>query len=67
MNQIPEDWLKQKASLIGKGERVYITVRNLLGKFDFDIKNESTIQVVQKALNSFSLETTPKIFWAFCN
>ena len=63
MNQIPEEWLKQKSTQIGKGERVYITVRNLLGKFDFDIKNESTIQVVQKALNSFSLETTPK-FWA---
>ena len=63
MNQIPEDWLKQKSAQINKGERVYITVRNLLGKFDFDIKNESTIQVVQKTLNSFSLDTSPK-FWA---
>ena len=56
-------WLVDKAKQIENGERVYITARNLLDKFGFDIKNESTIRVVQKALNSLSLKTSPQ-FWA---
>ena len=63
MNQTPEDWLKQKSAQIDKGERIYITVKNLLDKFNFDVKNESTIRIVKKTLNQFSLETSPK-FWA---
>jgi predicted transcriptional regulator len=59
---IPPAWLVEQATKLRKGEKVYVTVRELLSHFDWERRSSNAIIQVRRALKILRLSTTPKFF-----
>lgn len=60
--QPPPQWLLERAALVGAGESVHITVRELLSQFGLTRRSSNAIIQVRRALRGLGLTTTPKFY-----